>query len=123
MSTLSSNAPSSTTRVDNSSNLDHMVISYLHEKGLDSVVKKLQKKLKLPVNSLSFLPGGTLAAAVAGTRRNERKRPTRESTKPKSAYDLFVTDRKGKYNMGNTTGKTTHTHTQSDRRPFALFFF
>ena len=65
--------------------------------------KDILQQLNIPKNANNFLPSGTLAAAVAGTRRNERKRPSRETSKPKSAYDLFVLERKVKYpNMGNT---------------------
>ena len=102
-STSSSSANSGSARHPQH-HLDQMVISYLHEKGLNQIVQKLQQQLNIPKNANNFLPSGTLAAAVAGTRRNERKRPSRETSKPKSAYDLFVLERKVKYpNMGNTT--------------------
>jgi hypothetical protein len=75
-----------------------MVLSYLHEQGHHKAVKKFAKALKLGEKP-SFLPKGTLAAAVAGTRKNARKRKARERTTPRTAYELFVLDRKDKFNL------------------------
>ena len=73
-------------------------MSYLNEKGQKGAIKKFAGAMKTPVPTV-FLPAGSLASAVAGTRKNERKRAPRENAKPKSSYELFCVDRKEKYSM------------------------
>lgn len=94
---MSSSSSSSSSSSD-LSGLDNLVMSYLNEKGYGKIVKKLAKQMKVAAPS-NFLPAGSLASAVAGTRKNERKRAPRENAKPKSSYELFCADRKEKYAM------------------------
>jgi hypothetical protein len=83
-----------------------MVLSYLDEKGFGEVAKKIGKKLK--IKGGNKLPAGALQAAVTGAKtRVQRNRQPHPDTKPRTAYDLFVLDRKAKYNTGNTKERRT----------------
>jgi hypothetical protein len=97
----SSSSSSSSTSSKGNKELDTMVLSYLDEKGFGEVAKKIGKKLK--IKGGNKLPAGALQAAVTGAKaRVQRNRQPHPDTKPRTAYDLFVLDRKAKYNLGNT---------------------
>ena len=46
-------------------------------------------------------------AVTGGKTRIQRNRQPHPDTKPRTAYDLFVLDRKAKYNTGNTKERRT----------------
>ena len=100
-SSSSSSTFNNTELLSESPGLDQLVFSYLHEKGFTTTARKFVKALKLKglKEEPTILPGGTLAAAVAGTRKNTRARKPRARQTPFTAYELFTQDRKAKFNL------------------------